>query len=182
MPPLLPATLLLSVLATPAHAAPLLQPCVDFGCESRERVALTPADWHLVERLFADTDSPQTERAAIARAVALFEDHVGRRTDTWQDLAYNWQRSGEPGELDCIAESTNTSHYLAVVAQAGLLRWHRVLPRVRRGLFFNPHWTAVIEDRSDGSRWAVDSWLRDNGEPAVVMPLQDWYSYKEPRS
>jgi hypothetical protein len=182
MPLIHPAVMLLFSLTAVVQAAPRVEACIDFGCQSREQVRLQDTDWRQIESLFTQVDSPAAERVAIAHTIALLEDRVGRVTGTWRDLAYNWQRTGEPGELDCIAESQNTSHYLQAVEQAGLLRWHRSLPRVRRGFFFNPHWTAVIEDQSDGSQWAVDSWLRDNGKPAVIIPLQDWYSYKEPRA
>ena len=55
------------------------------------------------------------------------------------------------------------------------LRWHRVLePQARYflGLIAN-HWSAVIE-ASDGGRYVVDSWFVNNGEPAVILPLDEW--------
>jgi len=167
-------------LAPLAGATPTLQACVDFGCQSRQSVTLSETDWQRVQHLFQSASTPAAERAAIAQAIALLEQQVGRVTDTWQDLARNWQRAGEPGELDCIAESRNTSHYIAVLEQAGLLRWHRNRPRVQRGFFINVHWTAVVEQQSDGHQWAVDSWFRDNGQPAVILPLEQWYQRKEP--
>jgi len=172
---------LLAVAPAPALAVPSFKACVDFGCRTVRSVTLSPAEWQAVRRLFQAPATPAAERAAVARAVALLEVDTGRRTDTWRDRAYNWQRAGEPGELDCIAESTNTDGYLRALQRDGLLRWHRVGPRVKRGLFF-VHWTAVLEQRDDHSRWAVDSWFRDNGRPPVIIPLAQWYHYRGPDS
>lgn len=170
----------LGMTTTLLAAPPLLEACVNFGCRTSQRVALPASTWTDIERLFAATDTPADERNAIAMAIALLEREVGRRTGTSRDLAYNWQRAGEPGELDCIAESRNTSHYIATMENSRLLRWHRGLARVRRTFLLSTHWTAVIEDLTSGIPWAVDSWFRDNGEPPVILPLQDWYDRKEP--
>ena len=40
---------------------------------------------------------------------------------------------------------------------------------------FGPHQTAVIIDRATGERFAVDTWFYDNGEPAEVIPMDDWF-------
>ena len=37
-----------------------------------------------------------------------------------------------------------------------------------------PHVTATVIDRQTGSTFAVDSWFRDSGEPADVVPLEEW--------
>lgn len=118
---------------------------------------------------------------AVGMAIALLETQVGRQTGTWQDVGENWRRAGEPGELDCIAESRNTNDYLAILEQAKLLQWHILKPRTRRGWFF-VHWTAVIEEKTDHSQWAVDSWFRDNGQAPVIIPLQQWFDDQEPKT
>lgn len=153
--------------------------CVSFGCAEQRQALLTADDWARLRTLFDGVADAATERTAVARAIALFEARIGQQTETWQDKAKNWQRAGEPGELDCIAESTNTDRYLKALTEAGLLRWHHVVDRERRGLFF-VHWTAVLQQQDDGRHWAVDSWFRDNGEPPVILPLADWHAYKEP--
>jgi len=63
------------------------------------------------------------------------------------------------------------------LAARGDLRWHRVLePEVRYfALVFPAHYTAVIETTDDAAkRFVVDSWFVDNGQPAVILPLEDW--------
>lgn len=162
-----------------ADAAPEVDACVAFGCQQRAQVRLDAVGWRAIAELFRGVDSAPAERAAVARAIARFETEVGRQTDTRHDLAKNWRRAGEPGELDCIAESTNTDQYLQLLADAGLLRFHRVAERQMRGVLL-VHWTAVLEETAGGEAWAVDSWFRDNGEPPVILPLARWYDYGGP--
>ena len=102
---------------------------------------------------------------------------MGQLTGTWRDLAKNVKGAGQPGQLDCISESMNTTTYLQQLSDAGLLRWHGVEERrVRHPLIFNVHWTAVIRDDTTGIRYAVDSWFLDNGEPPFIQPLDQWLS------
>lgn len=153
--------------------------CTSFSCDTRQSVSLGANTWHELSALFQSVPDAAAERAAISKAIALLERTAGQQTATQHDKAYNWQRAGEPGELDCIAESNNTHTYLVTLENAGLLYWHRTQPRAMRGLFF-VHWTAVLQDTAEGQYWAIDSWFRDNGQPPVILPLADWQAYKEP--
>ncbi|MCP3866933.1 MAG: hypothetical protein GY703_02315 [Gammaproteobacteria bacterium] len=86
--------------------------------------------------------------------------------------------------MDCIDESTNTTNYLAMMQKDRLLKWHRLEDRSTRGFFIfgMPHTTAVINDRSTGLMWAVDSWFHDNGVPPEILPLDQWRGGWEPES
>lgn len=138
-------------------------------------MSLTAGQWQSIRNLFTVHISPANERENIRQAIALLENMVGAITGTWRDLAGNAAGAGQPGQLDCISESKNTSTYLKLLFNDGLLKWHKVEKRqVRHPLIFNTHWTAVIADRSSGERFAVDSWFRDNGEPPDLQPLSDW--------
>ena len=37
-----------------------------------------------------------------------------------------------------------------------------------------PHTSAVIVETANGQAYAVDSWFHDNGQPAEVVPLEQW--------
>jgi len=138
-------------------------------------VTLTAGQWQGIRNLFAADTSPSKERESIRKAIALLEEIVGAITGTWRDLAGNVAGAGEPGQLDCISESKNTTTYLQLLFDDGLLKWHDIDERhVRHPLIFNTHWTAVIVDRSNGERFAVDSWILDNGQPPAIQPLSDW--------
>lgn len=151
--------------------------CTDYHCDAVQTVTLTPGQWQSVRDLFGAVTSPAEERETIRQAIALLEYTVGTITGTWRDLAGNFAGSGEEGQLDCISESKNTTTYLRLLFDDGLLRWHEVeARRLRRPLVFNMHWTAVIVNRSNGERFAVDSWFLDNGHPPRIQALGDWLS------
>jgi len=133
-----------------------------------------------------DDDSAAQERALLPAVIGLMETIVGEQTGTGGDLAENHTRHGESGQMDCIDESSNTLTYLTLLANAKLLRWHRVGARLNRGpytlVFQAPHSAAEIVEIASGDRYAVDSWFRANGEPAVVVSKAEWArGYRPPR-
>jgi len=173
------AVLCLSFLwITPAFASPAPQQffsCTDYHCDTGKMVTLSASQWRAVRNLFTAGASPAEERAAIRKAIALLEHTVGALTGTWRDLGGNVAGAGEAGQLDCISESKNTTTYLQLLADDGLLKWHDIGERrIRHTLIFNAHWTAVIIERNSGKHFAVDSWFLDNGEPPRIQPLSDW--------
>jgi hypothetical protein len=157
--------------------------CFDHSCTSVVIDSLSDAEWRQVAApLRNPASSAAQERAAIARSMALFETIIGRHTGTTMDRGRNIAGFGQPGQLDCIDESTNTTTYLRLLERDGLLRFHRVAERATRfGLFVGmPHSTAVIEEFDSGSHYAVDSWFRDNGQLPHIVRLEDWRSGLDP--
>lgn len=152
-----------------------LEICIDYHCDRTMPVVLNTEDWAQVRGLFAGIESPEQERQALRLAIAQLENTVGQLTGTWRDLAKNAAGAEKPGQLDCISESKNTTSYLQLLHRDGLLRWHQVLNRtVRHPWILDFHWTAVIEDQTNGIRYAVDSWYLDNGLPPYIQQLEDW--------
>jgi hypothetical protein len=148
----------LTAIVLPTSAEQTFFSCTDYHCDIGRTVTLSTEQWQGVRALFHNNNSPEEERGNIRRAIALLEDTVGQITGTWRDLAGNFAGAGQPGQLDCISESKNTTTYLQLLAADGLLKWHGVgQPRVRSPLSFNTHWTAVIVDQSNGKQFAVDS-------------------------
>jgi hypothetical protein len=153
--------------------------CFDHSCHTIVTQSLDSQEWSRVAALLqVPAGSPAEERAAIARAIASMETIIGRKTGTSGDQGENLPGFGLPRQMDCIDESSNTTTYLKLLQQDGLLRYHRVLPRATRfGIFAGmPHTTAVIEETASGRRYAVDSWFFDNGQPPVIMALPVWRS------
>lgn len=179
---LLTGLALLPVAPEAAEREPL-QVCINFGCKKRQEVQLRPEQWQQLKQLFADGNpAASDERQRIAKAIGWLETWVGEVTGTKADKARN-NGAGEPGQLDCIAESKNSQSYVQIMEQQGWLKRHRVKPRVRRApFFFDSHWTAVIETLDGQESYAVDSWFFANGKPASIIPLNDWYRKKDPDS
>ena len=83
-------------------------------------------------------------------------------------------------QLDCIAETSNTTIFLLLLERDGLISRHRVRYPARRGfLMWSPHKTAVLEELATGRGWAIDSWYGPSGSPAPVWPLEVWLAGKE---
>jgi len=157
-------------------AGPALSVCYNYGCKRQAQFTMSENEWQRVVSLFEPgAETPDSERAAIRRAVAEMESTAGRYTPVRRDRGGNPAEAEWPGQLDCIDESTNTTTYLLVIERAGMLRWHRVAERVFRAPYlFDEHWAAQIEEIRTGRRYAVDSWMRDNGYPPDIQPVTEW--------
>ncbi|WP_428607131.1 hypothetical protein [Sedimenticola sp.] len=152
--------------------------CFDNSCQTIRQLSLTDDQWQGIRAMFLPgTRTPDMERTMIKRAVAQLEQIIGPLTGTAHDRGTN-ETTGNPLDhrMDCIDESTNTTTYLYMLQQDGLLHWHRVKEPVTRGflLFGWPHTTAVIEQENNRQLWAVDSWFHDNGTAPEIVPLEQW--------
>lgn len=157
--------------------------CLGHSCATVVTDTLSDSEWlEVTAPLRRPPGGAADERAAIGRSMARFETVVGRHTGTSGDRGRNIAGFGQPGQLDCIDESTNTTTYLKLLERDGLLRYHRVAARATRlGLFVGmPHSTAVIEELDSGGRYVVDSWFHDNGRPPHIVRLEDWRSGQDP--
>lgn len=158
---------------TPDH----LSVCLNHGCSTVRVVGFKPDQWAAVKALFRKPPATaEQERERLKLAIALIETITGELAGTSQDKGGDWAGLGLPGQQDCIDESVNTSLYLTLLENVGLMRFHAVEDRVTRGyfLFGYPHTTAVIREKTSGSEFTVDSWFFDNGQPPVILPLQVW--------
>ncbi len=161
---------------TIAAPAPFFS-CTDYHCDEGQTVRLSDRQWQSVRTLFSEpATSPEDEREQIRAAIAMLESEVGRITGTWRDLGKNAAGAGQPGQLDCISESKNTTTYLRLLETDELLKWHTVEEREVRTLLVFSHWSAVIRDLQSDQRYVVDSWFLDNGEPPYIQTLADWKS------
>lgn len=155
--------------------------CVNFSCKAKKTIPLAGEGWGRVAALF-DQPAPDAaaERQRISQAMGLMERHVGALAGTAADQGRN-EATGTKGQLDCIAESTNTDHYLRLFEERGWLKWHKPKGRVKRAPWLiDVHWTAVIEEKGSGRQYAVDTWFFENGKPAYVLPLSEWYEKRDP--
>jgi hypothetical protein len=197
MRPLLSKLLLCSILvfSLPANAAlsdinriyqqiPALhdfEVCTGGGCAEVKHVSLTDEEWQSIASIFTDARiviNAEQERDQIALAIGAFESIVGSKTSTETDLAGTFGNSDYPGQLDCNDEAINSTTYMRLMRQNGLLKFHEIEDTRTRNFFFTgwPHSTAVIHETASGERFAVDSWFYDNGFPATIVPFTVWKS------
>jgi hypothetical protein len=152
--------------------------CSGGGCADIQRVAITLEEWKKVVAVFAATKDAAQERKQIADAIGVLEKIVGDKTGTSTDRAGTFDNSNYPGQLDCNDEAINTTTYMRLMRQQGLIKLHEIEDMRTRNFFFTgwPHSTAVIHEITSGQRYAVDSWFYDNAMPATIVPFELWKS------
>jgi hypothetical protein len=156
--------------------------CSGGGCAEIQRVSVTLEEWQKVVAIFTTAKDAQVsaeqERKQIAEAIGLLEKMVGIKTNTATDRAGTFDNSAFPGQLDCNDEAINTTTYMRLMRQQGLIKLHEIEDIRTRNFFFTgwPHSTAVIRELASGQRYAVDSWFYDNAMPATIVPFELWKS------
>ncbi len=157
--------------------------CHSGGCTHISPVSIDASEWQqaigICKPVPADAEA---ERTCIANIIGELEKVVGAKTGTDTDRGGTFGNSAYSGQMDCNDEAINTTTYLKLMHQHGLIQYHEILDVERRGFFLNrwPHTTAVIRDRQTRQRYAVDAWFYDNGMPAVVVPFEIWKSGWKP--
>lgn len=158
--------------------------CHAYGCKMQTRFRFTDEDVQALAALMDKTRKADTafeERRAVAYAIGWMERRTGDVIGTSADRpGMDFSASGDPTQQDCVDEATNTTSYLLVLQRNGLIRHHTVATpfsksNALRGVEGWPHWTAVIEEKTGGQRWAVDSWIYANGENPAVVEVEKWY-------
>lgn len=161
--------------------------CAGGGCAEIKYVSLSDGEWQKVAEIFTDArvyalantqEEAAQERQWIADGIGLLETIVGIKAGTSTDRAGTFNNSIYPGQLDCNDEAINTTSYLRLMQQYGLIKYHEIEDMRTRNFFFTgwPHTAAVIHEVATGQRYAVDSWFYDNGFPATIVPFEVWKS------
>jgi hypothetical protein len=158
--------------------------CHSYGCRTQTKVRFGEAELAEIKALMTRTrkaDTPAEERRAVAYAIGWFERHVGERIGTKADRAgMDFAASGDPTQQDCVDEATNTTSYMLILERNGLIKHHVVgTPFAKedftRGVSGWTHWTGVLKENGTGQRYAVDSWIYENGENPAIVEAEKWY-------
>lgn len=162
-----------------------LQLCTHFGCGKTQLSRFSITETHQISALFyPPASTAHEERQRIAAAIALMETQQGPKLHTQHDLAKNQAGlfSGS-NQLDCIAETANTSVYLLLLEKLALLQYHRVSAPLHRGPLnlLMPHNSAAILEVQSGQLYAVDSWFYRNGEQPWITTAEQWRSGASPQ-
>ncbi len=178
-----PALLVLAGVAASASAE-TVRVCYNYGCLSEAEVRYAESQLARVRALLGTAQSAADERARLSVAVGWLLGWAGQQTPIAADRGGNYADDGLPGRMDCIDHSTTTTRLLQLLEARGWLHFHRVVEPVRRVRhLFAVHYSAQIEElasaagqepAADPARHVVDSWFRDNGQPAVVIALPTW--------
>ena len=152
--------------------------CHGYSCIAQVEIHFSPGQLGEIRRLLFSAVDQASEREMLADAMGRLYRWAGEQSDIRNDRGGNYADGHMPGKMDCIDHSTSTTRLLELLAGHAYLRWHRVdVPQARHFLgLIASHWSAVIEeiDSEPPQRFVVDSWFVNNGEPAVILPLEAW--------
>jgi hypothetical protein len=163
--------------------------CHAYTCKMQTPYTFSQKDMAEIAALMRQVkrgDTPFEERRAVAYAIAKMETDVGKKLGIKDKAGMQFTASGDASQMDCVDEATNTTSYLLVLKANGLIRQHTVegtmsKENLAKGIVklnpvqYWPHWTAVLKENKSGQKYAVDSWLFDNGENPAVVKVEDWY-------
>lgn len=157
--------------------------CRDYGCVSERPVSLSAESWrHIAEPLLTAAATPAEERRQVALAVGRFELAAGPQAGTETDIGGTMTGYGAGGQQDCVDEAVNTTRFLQMLSEAGLLRHHEVSTPVHRAWIPDEltHLTATLVERGGRERYAIDSWFHGNGHAAEVVDIAAWLEGWQP--
>ena len=180
------AAFLVGLSAGPVMADERVEICYNYGCLVRAEVVFSELRLVEIAGRLRLADSAVAERAILARVVGQLYRWAGEQSPIGADRPGNYLDFGENGMMDCVDHSESTTQLLRMLEARGLLRFHAVEPVSRRVRWvFAQHFSALIRERSeaspaDGARFVVDSWFGEHGDPAVVLPLEDWLDGEGP--
>jgi hypothetical protein len=165
----------------PSPSVDQLRVCHGYNCRWMTDVRIEPAAQEEFASLFRPpARRAAEERARLAQAIALFEIKVGAAIGTSHDRYAATTFNQDPGQLDCIDETVNTTTYLRLLKSLGFMRYHDIGVAAQRGSLsgfaFNDFITntAVIVEKASGAEFAVDSYFFGNGREPKIMPLAEW--------
>lgn len=183
------------LVCTVACADEVISVCYNYGCAAETTVRFTDAQLTWVKRSLALADSAAAERERLSVVIGKLYFWAGQQSPIYADRGGNLADNAVNGAMDCIDHSTTTTRFLTMIDARGWLRYHEVLEPVRRVHFFMfQHFSAAIEesppwlpdvkieehpeapDEATPDRFVVDSWFVNNGQPAVILPLEEWKS------
>lgn len=164
--------------------------CYNWSCKNEVEVLFVEPLLIGIGRELALSVDAADERERLARNIGRLYAEAAQQTPIGNDLAGNGRDSENDGRMDCIDHSTSTTRLLQLFEARGWLRWHRVLEPARRARFILvQHFAAQLEELpfdegapqaddtaevSPPQRFVFDTWFVDPGQPAVVMPLENW--------
>jgi hypothetical protein len=157
--------------------------CHGGGCSRISATQIDDNEWAQVKALCPSVgEDAEAERRCIADMIGEIEKIVGAKTGTDEDRGGTFGNSAYSGQMDCNDEAINTTTYLKLMQQHGLIQFHEIHDIRRRGFFLNrwPHTTAVITEIQSGQRYAVDAWFYDNGMPPAITLFETWKSGWKP--
>ena len=156
--------------------------CHAYGCKMQTRFQFTERDIACPRPDEEDAQQPGRQRRAPGGGLrdGWMESRVGKEIGTDKDRpGMDFQASGDPtsrtastrrptprptSRCSTTTASSSTHHHAPDVQGESA-------PRRRRLAAL----TAVLVEKTNGQRWAVDSWIYANGENPAIVEAEKWY-------
>src|SRR5690606_25442653 len=183
-------TLLLLLASGVASAEERINVCYNYGCNQEATVRFSERQLRTLAKRLRALPSAAEERNALADVIGQMYYWVGQQSPVYADKGGNAFDDEANGAMDCIDHSTTTTRFLKVLERRGMLKYHAVADVERRHRFFLfDHFSAVVQEfprpipasmvdgdaeKANAHQYVIDSWFVNNGEPAVVLPLESW--------
>lgn len=151
--------------------------CSEHGCRRKQIIGFDYKQWkRIVKAMKPAAPNPEVERVQLMQVIGIIETIVGRKTGTSKDKPMTEYATNRKGQMDCLDEALNTGRYVQMLIDQGLVKYHTLDGRLRRGFFVNgwPHTAPVLVDKSTDKRYVIDSWFLENGKPAFIVPVDEW--------
>ena len=159
--------------------------CFNYGCLAEAEVVFTEAQLSEVAESLGRAGSAVAERALLGQVMGQLYRWAGTQSPISADRPGDFLDDGAYGAMDCIDHAESTTRLLRLLEGRGMLRFHAVEPIRRRTRWVvTQHFSAVVRENVEapqaGASFVVDTWFGEHGDPAVVLPLEDWLDGEGP--
>ncbi len=148
--------------------------CYGYGCLVQTEIVILKSELKPLIQRIQNAQNAEEERQKTAEVLGELYKIAGRQSPIWQDKAGNFN---DPpfGKMDCIDHSTTSDRFLKMLARHRAFKWHKIAKIQRRFfLIFPSHYSAAMQNITENQIFVFDSWFVEQGEAAVVLPLESW--------
>ena len=148
--------------------------CYGYGCLVQKQIIILESELKPLIQKIQNAQNDEEERQKTAEVLGELYKIAGTQSPIWQDRAGNYN---DPpfGKMDCIDHSTTSDRFLKMLEGRAVFKWHKIAKIQRRFfLIFPSHYSAAMENLVENQVFVFDTWLVEQGEPAVVLPLEEW--------
>ena len=151
--------------------------CSEHSCLKEHTIGFDYIEWKkIVAAMKPPAPNAEVERVQLMQVIGIIEKIVGKKTGTSKDAPMTLYSGPRKGQMDCFDEAINTYRYVQMLIDQGLVKFHHLDGRLRRGFFVNgwPHTASVLVDSKTKTRYVIDSWFLSNAKPAFIVPVKEW--------
>ena len=143
--------------------------CTAHDCRVEIPFKLSADILNQTKNILTKAHDGESERQYLLESIAKIEQIIGQETHTNKDRAgYNsFLEPGDATQMDDADETMNTTQYLLVMYNYGLVRYNILIgPKIIQN-----KWVVVLQDTKTNKKYGLDTSVRANGELGIINPL-----------